>query len=210
MARRERETTDTAPPARPDKKTIRACHRRIRDGKDASVLKSLSKRVAQNLLGWEVCRNSSTVALYAPLGSEVDLLGMLPALEGKKVFFPKVCGDGLRFFQVSSANDLSPGAFSIPEPPADGEREARPAGLDLIVVPGICFDRSGSRIGSGGGFYDRALSDLPPERVCAAAYSFQLVDFEVPAERHDRRAGFIATEEGVFSAPAGKKGENHV
>ncbi|MCY3973229.1 MAG: 5-formyltetrahydrofolate cyclo-ligase [Candidatus Dadabacteria bacterium] len=194
------------------KQNIRRRYASIRNGKPPSVLADLSARVVANLCGGALFESSHTIALYAAHAGEVDLSAAVPLIRaaGKRVFFPRVCPEGLRFFEVRSTDELSPGSFSIPEPAVDGGREALPSGLDLMVIPGLCFDRFGFRVGSGKGFYDRATEGVDPARVCGAAYSFQLVSFEIPAESHDRRAGFIVTEEGVFGVQTKREGEKNV
>ncbi len=189
------------------KTEIRRRFAELRAGKSASALAELSSRVVDKLLSDSLFSDSSAVALYSPVGGEVDISGVLSDLIrlGKKAFFPKVCGSDLRFFEVAGAQDLSPGAFGIAEPEAEPGREIAVSELDLMVVPGICFDRFGSRVGYGKGFYDRAMRNLSAEKVCAVAYSFQIADFEIPAEPHDRRVGFVITERGVFRAETEKK-----
>jgi 5-formyltetrahydrofolate cyclo-ligase len=68
------------------------------------------------------------------------------------------------------------------------------ADVDWMLVPGVAFDRTGRRLGYGGGYYDRLLPLLGPDAVCAAgAYELQLVD-EVPAAPHDLTVDVIVTE----------------
>lgn len=177
----------------------------LRDGKPFSFLSELGLRIAAGFSGSDLFLNASNIALYSPLGKEAGVSGVLADLTrlGKKAFFPRVCGNDLRFFEVSRPCELSPGSFGIAEPSLRS-REIAVSDLDLMVVPGICFDRFGSRIGYGKGFYDRAIGDLKDGKVCAAAYLFQVVDFELPAEPHDRRVGFLVTEHGVFRAETKK------
>ncbi len=183
----------------------------LRAGKSSLALAELSSQIAASFLQSNLLLHASKVALYHPLGNEVDTSAVFSDLIslGKRVFFPRVCGSDLRFFEVSGPENLSPGSFGVAEPPAESAREIAVSDLELMVVPGICFDRFGSRIGYGKGFYDRAMGELSGEKVCAAAYSFQFVDFELPTEPHDRRVGFVATEHGVFRAQTKRTGEKN-
>lgn len=205
MEPRGGEETEKFCGAQLSKTEIRNRFELLRAEKPPSELAELSSAISSELLRSGLFRSASTVALYSAVRGEADLSPILPAMRGngKKVFFPRVCGRNLRFFEVSDAGELSAGSFSIPEPPEDPAREVAPSDIDLIVVPGLCFDRSGSRIGYGGGFYDRAARGLNPEKLCAAAYSFQFVDFEIPSEPHDARVGFVITERGVFRVRKG-------
>lgn len=65
----------------------------------------------------------------------------------------------------------------------------------LVVVPGTVFDRSGRRIGYGGGFYDTYLQKHPMYQKVAFAFSMQIID-EIPAEPHDISMDLIYTEKG--------------
>ncbi len=201
MEPREKKVAEhSASRAHISKTEIRSRFSRLREAKPPSVLKALSSRIATGICGSRIFRDSSNIALYFPVRGEADVTAILPEIAkcGKRAFLPRVCGDRLRFFEVTSAAGLLPGAFSIPEPPEDPEREIEVCELDLMVVPGVCFDVFGSRVGYGKGLYDRAACDLSPEKLCGAMYLFQFVDFELPHEPHDRRVGFMATERGVL------------
>ncbi len=132
---------------------------------------------------------------YLSMNGEFNLDALLDRAvnEGKKIALPRVDGSELRFIQVQdmhTAWEIHP--YGMREPRDEG-LYVDPAlcaedGL-LMLVPGLCFDLEGYRLGYGGGFYDRLLSGLRPySRVKSAACFFrqQLVD-AVPREAHDRR-----------------------
>jgi 5-formyltetrahydrofolate cyclo-ligase len=76
-----------------------------------------------------------------------------------------------------------------------------PAGLrdvDLVFAPALAVDRMGNRLGRGGGYYDRALLDVPPERIVAVVFSDEVVDV-VPTQPHDVRVGAALTPDGVVA-----------
>ena len=130
---------------------------------------------------------ASRVLLYAAARNELDTHDLLTAAwqTGKRVFLPRCLPDGNRMEAAacSGPSDLALGRFDIAEPrsvcPAlDPDAEAN--GPDLILVPGLAFDRKGNRLGHGQGFYDRFLA-LPLARNCLRigyAYAFQVL--EVP------------------------------
>lgn len=99
---------------------------------------------------------------------------------------------GLASYAVSSLGELIVGERGLLEPDPD---RAEPIGeeIDLVLVPGLAFDRNGGRIGYGAGFYDRFLAGTPAVKV-ALAYSLQLID-AVPVEPHDVPVDRILTEE---------------
>ena len=139
------------------------------------------------------------VALYSSIGGEVETGGVLESAqkEGKIVLFPVVCGDHLRFVKVSDTGKMIKGTFGIAEPCITGEAYP-PDAADLVVVPGVAFDRAGKRIGFGKGYYDRALHHLEGSgKLVGFCYDFQLVD-EIVAEPHDVAVDIIITEKRVI------------
>jgi 5-formyltetrahydrofolate cyclo-ligase len=112
---------------------------------------------------------------------------------GKSLSLPRVEGHRITFREFASEKQLISGSFGIPEPPPDC-KESRP---DLVIVPGVAFDRRGYRLGYGRAFYDRYLSENPTFSV-GAAYSLQVVE-RIPRRRHDRRVDALATEIGLIT-----------
>ena len=162
--------------------------------------------ILKTLLSEEAFADASSVALYFPVNGEVDTRGIFrKCLElEKKAFFPKTRGSDLVFLRTRNLEELTPGAFSLPEPPADAEC-ARSDELDLVLVPGVAFDLSGNRIGYGKGFYDRFLKDIPRHIRFGLAYSFQVLK-SVPSHRTDVKTGRIITEDGAIDC-LGKEGD---
>jgi len=94
---------------------------------------------------------------------------------------------------IEDIKDLVPGAYGIPEP-RDNANVLRAQDLDLIVVPGVAFDRAGNRLGRGAGYYDRFLSLLPSTTPCVGlGYDFQVVSSLPNLEPHDRRVTVVLT-----------------
>lgn len=116
---------------------------------------------------------------------------------GKRVILPKVKGTELALYEIADWDqDVSPGAWGIPEP-----HENRPVELgeiDLILMPGAAFDGHGNRVGYGAGFYDKLLSSFTKTTV-ALAFEAQMVPL-VPAEPHDVPVMKIVTESRVIEA----------
>ena len=117
--------------------------------------------------------------------------------ENKNCFFPKVVNNKLYFHKISNLNELDEGYFGIPEPGKSAVLSDINS-IDLFIVPGLCFDLKGSRLGYGKGLYDKALKDVTSSKIYAFCYTFQILK-EVPADRHDKRVGHIVSESGVVS-----------
>ncbi|MDP2690747.1 MAG: 5-formyltetrahydrofolate cyclo-ligase [Deltaproteobacteria bacterium] len=161
----------------------------------------VSERVQKMFLESEFFRSTRCFSLYSSFRNEVltDEIFRSAVNGGKEVYYPRVVKGPVRhieFFRVSRLNDLSPGSYEIPEP-GKGEVKGDPGAFDLVVVPGVAFDRKGARLGYGKGYYDRALSSLRCA-VVALAYGFQVIEEEIPVEAHDIRVSAIVTEEGII------------
>lgn len=95
---------------------------------------------------------------------------------------------------------VAPGYCGIPEPIPELIESAScdPATIDLVIIPGSVFDKSGGRLGYGGGFYDRFLTNGAPDAVrVGIAFELQLVE-RVPVEAHDQLMDFVVTEENIY------------
>lgn len=145
----------------------------------------------------EVVR-AGTILLYHGMGAEPDTARLLPVLwaAGKRVALPRCTGPGeMEARLAEEGRPLIRHPFGMLEPGEDAPR-LEPEELDLILVPGLAFDRSGGRLGQGGGFYDRYLPRCTGVTVALCRRDFLLE--AVPREKHDRRVDLVVTEEGVF------------
>ena len=138
--------------------------------------------------GLELFQQAKTVGAYMPLPDEVDITPLFQCLE-KTFYIPTFdeTSGGYRLAQLTG--ELKPGKFGIPEPE---EPIFAPAMLDIIIVPGIAFDRIGHRIGRGGGFYDRLLPQYHAVRI-GVCFEFQCLE-SVPSKSHDCPIDLLITE----------------
>jgi 5-formyltetrahydrofolate cyclo-ligase len=122
--------------------------------------------------------------------------------EEKNVFVPLCEVDQLRLIQLKGIEELTPGAYGIPEPaPTVRSQEERIGSIDeidLAVVPGVAFGRDGSRLGNGRGYYDRLFRSItgPTIRV-GVAFECQMFD-TLPMNDHDIWMDAIITEVGFY------------
>ena len=98
--------------------------------------------------------------------------------------------------QLNSFEDLRPGALGVLEPSPEQRIALTPESFDLVIVPGVAFDRFGGRLGYGKGYYDRFLDQTSAFRL-ALAFDFQLLE-TVPTEMHDVPMDGILTENGFY------------
>jgi len=138
------------------------------------------------------------VGLYAALPDEVPTRPLFEALLGAGVacHFPLVMDDrSLTFVRVERWEELRPGVLGVPSPD-DAAPAVELAAGELVLVPGVAFDRRGARLGRGGGCYDRTFPlGGPAVRLCGVAYEVQIED-SIPTASHDRTMDAIVTEHG--------------
>ncbi|MDE5710183.1 MAG: 5-formyltetrahydrofolate cyclo-ligase [Bacteroides sp.] len=137
-------------------------------------------------------RAANTILLYHSLKDEVNTHAFIRKWSReKRILLPVVVGDDLELRLYTGAEDLAIGAYSIEEP--TGARFTDYAAIDLVIVPGVAFDRNGNRLGRGKGYYDRLLPRIPSAYKIGICFPFQVVE-EVPAEPFDIRMDEIITQ----------------
>jgi 5-formyltetrahydrofolate cyclo-ligase len=165
-----------------------------------------SERAQAHFLKEYPSRPGMAVALYNAVRGEVgtDKIREAYLAAGADLYYPAVTGKGtLAFYPHRDGDPWEAGPYGIPEPPRLPGREPRVSGFDVILVPGIAFDRKGRRLGHGYGYYDRFLGGIPESvpRV-GLGFSHQVVR-EVPIEAWDVPVHMLVTEKGVFRFPDG-------
>lgn len=174
-----------------------------RSGLSQDEVREKSERIMARLFELDEFKKANFIMFYVDFKNEVmtqDAIAKALSM-GKRVAVPKTVKDeGLWAIEIKSLDDLSAGALGILEP-TKLENRVDPEELDLVIVPGVAFDRKGHRLGFGAGYYDRFLPKLRPGvKKIAVAFEVQLVD-SVPAEEHDIRMDAILTEEQLISLP---------
>lgn len=148
-------------------------------------------------------RKAQTVGLYMPIRGEVDLCPLIAEAmaEGRTVLLPRCRPQEMGvmdFVRVESTERLVPGAYNILEPDADCPVLDAPP--DLLLVPCVGMDRSGLRLGYGGGYYDRHLARPDWQGVArlGVLFSFQLVE-HLPHDNWDAGlSGWVSEKEIVW------------
>ena len=140
---------------------------------------------------------ADNILLYHSLPDELSTHAFIEKWHDRKHFFlPRVNGVNLDILPYNRST-LSLGAFHIEEPEGDDVTDI--SEIELIVVPGIAYDRHGNRVGRGKGYYDRLLASTRATKI-GVGYDFQLVD-EIDAEPHDVVMDLIVTEHEIIRIP---------
>lgn len=158
---------------------------------DSNAVDDLAKQVIQALSGLQ----DPTVSGYVAIGDELDVFPSLEALQeiGASIVLPVAgkSGEVLSFRPWRSGEELEKGRLSTYHPSAKTEAPDP----DVLLVPLVAFDHQGYRLGFGGGYYDRTLSDLRGKKKIAAygiGYDGQEVE-SIPREDHDAQLDGIIT-----------------
>ena len=183
------------------KEEIRQYALKIRKGLKKAERSAAEQAVTERLLTDPVYKNARCIYCYASFRDEVGTSVIIEESlrQGKKVAAPRIAGRRrMEFFFIKSRADLRPGAWNIPEPGPWCAKAPLPDEKTLVILPGAAFDRSGTRIGYGGGFYDVYLEGNDKCRKAALAFDVQCMD-KIPADEHDVRAEIIITEKELIT-----------
>ena len=186
----------------PNKMTKNDLRQRLKARRDAISAEdraSASRQIAQRIAASDQLANADLLLLYAPKGSELDLLSLVEVANsrGLPVAFP-VCDPTtctLTFHILEPTAELIMGQYGIPTPPADAPI-ATPTAHTLCILPGLSFSPDGSRIGYGKGYYDRYLKNFPG--IVVGALCSHMLCRDIPTEAHDLPVSLLFTERGVI------------
>ena len=193
------------------KQTLRQSIIAARQNLAASDRASFSLAITAKLGVLPAYQSASTVLGYMSFGAEfMSEAWVQQALaDGKQVWLPKVNDSSKQldlYWVRDLQQDVAPGKWGIPEPVIERcEKVAALDKLDFILLPGVAFGRDGSRLGYGGGFYDKLLERMDNVNrsvnkrttLAAATFSMQLVE-GIPQETTDRKVEWLFTENEVI------------
>lgn len=138
-----------------------------------------------------IFQDAKTVFIYNSLSDEIQTLDFIHRWKDKKNFYlPVVVKDDIVFRAYTSSTEFQQSSFNIFEPMGTDFTEL--GKIDMVVVPGIAFDRKLNRLGRGKGYYDRFLAKISAPKI-GICFDFQLFD-EIPAESTDIKMDYIVSE----------------
>lgn len=182
------------------KKDLRELIYSRRHEMDDEIKKQWDATILHKILKSEFYKNAEVIFTYVSFQGEVDTIKIIETAlsEGKTLCVPKVISkkEGMEAYKITSLADLERSSYGILEP-KDESQLISPLDIDLLIMPGVAFDKNNGRIGYGGGFYDRYLKRIDPgAHKIALAYDFQIFD-EIPMDEFDERVDFIITNESM-------------
>ena len=178
---------------REEKQRLRREMLRLRKEMPAAQRTAADAVIAERVLSDRAFQCAETVLLYAAMPHEVGTARLIGAClsAGKTLGLP-VCDTAahtMQFYRLSDTAELSAGAYGIPVPPVSEARLLEPEQNTLMLVPMLCFDSEGYRLGAGGGFYDRYFAAHPGLQrlgLCYAACRIPLLPhdrYDIPLQR---------------------------
>lgn len=175
------------------KADLRKHYRAIRNEIPGAQLIERSAAIQQLVLSIDHVQQAGSVFVYVSSGSEVRTHELIAALlkQGKRVAVPRVMPEPglMRPIVIHALDDFAPGRFGIPEPTTHEPLEQTP---DVTIVPGLTFTRTGSRLGQGGGYYDRYLQQHPATYKVGVCFNEQLAR-SLPINDHDIHMDEVVT-----------------
>jgi 5-formyltetrahydrofolate cyclo-ligase len=180
------------------KKEIRAEVKKHRREATEEQIQRDSDAICTTFLSLPEYAEAEIVFAYMDCKNEVQTKKVIEHCwkNGKKVAVPKVFGEIMKYYVITSCDDLEEGYFGIPEPKYEQLEEVI-CEDGLMILPGVAFDEQRHRVGYGGGFYDRYLEAHPNMKKIAFAFEFQMFD-NVPYEVFDRQPEKIITEKRII------------
>jgi 5-formyltetrahydrofolate cyclo-ligase len=169
-----------------------------RDSIDINTKGQWDEDIFNSLIKSEWYKKANTIFAFVSFKSETDTHKIIKYAihDGKTICVPRIKSKqkGIEIFKIDSFDQLEKGYFGILEP-IESCLAVESKDIDLILMPGVAFDRQGGRLGYGAGFYDRFLSKINTSvDKIAVAYHFQVLD-NIPMDEHDVRIDGIVTEE---------------
>ncbi|KAG8846976.1 5,10-methenyltetrahydrofolate synthetase [Tulasnella sp. 330] len=203
------------------KKALRATLLKLKRALPEAQITIQSQQITSHVIDAPFFKESKAVSCYLSIPGEVDTSSLVLSIlrSGKKLFVPKVEAGKLHMVRLYGEEDfrtLRQGVWGIKEPAWDWESQRRESatdesssGIDLVLMPGVAFDKGFSRIGYGKGYYDSfltsyvnaAASKQPSKPVLAAlALREQILDQgKIPLEAHDWKLDMIVSPDGILT-----------
>ncbi|RVU55124.1 5-formyltetrahydrofolate cyclo-ligase [Anaerosphaera multitolerans] len=174
-----------------------------RDALSLDYMKEASEKIAEHLYNLDLYRQSSNIFIFVSYKSEVDTHNIIKRAlsEGKNIFIPVVDRETktMKISRLKDFSQLSESYMGILEPRDEEIDIVDPEILDLIITPGLAFDKKGYRIGYGGGFYDKFFSSLK-KKVTKLGIGFDLQYVEsLPHEDYDIQIDYFLSEINLYT-----------
>ena len=160
----------------------------LRDNLEDRYNKSMI--IKNKIMNLDIYKNSKVIALYSSMKSEVDTKELIKeSLElGKRVLLPRILNKNkMIFIEINNDTNYERSTFGVLEPIGIEEKN-----IDLMIIPGVAFDKDNNRLGYGRGYYDKYLKDKNIYKI-GICFHEQLVD-NIEVDEHDIKMDLIITD----------------
>ena len=156
--------------------------------------------IAESLLNHDIWKNAHTIGITISRHLEIETKGIIERAwkESKKIVIPR-CEprtNQMEFYTYQPNTILESIYSGLKEPIPDKKQKVESDQIDVMIVPGLVFSRTGYRVGFGGGYYDRYLASFDGIKL-SLAFTMQIRD-EIPVEEFDIPVNYLFTEQGVI------------
>ena len=153
----------------------------------------LSQIIINKIIDLDIYQKARVVALYNSLNDEVDTTKLIKkSLSNKIVLLPRIIGDKMVFIRINKDTKYGNSSFKVLEPIG----EEYYGNIDLMIVPGVSFDKEGNRLGYGMGYYDKYLNNKNIYKV-GICFNDQVVDL-IPTNELDIKMDMVITENKIY------------
>lgn len=185
-----------------EKEALRKDILKLRDKINLQEKEALDRRIKDFLMKEDIFKRCKNVFIYVGFGSEINTTKYIQEFLklGKSVLIPRTeeKTKKMEAVQIYELYDLEESKYGILEPKKD-KIAFKKEEIDLIILPGVAFDETGSRVGYGGGYYDIFLESLDKKiPKIALCYEFQIVK-KINIKEYDIKTDFIITEERIIT-----------
>lgn len=175
---------------RREQKALRAIVEQRRRMMTPEEVAEQSARIIAQIEQMSCFHDAQTVLIYYPIHNEVDLRPLLAKYESQKTFlFPVTHRHSMEARPYDGEDMMRKGRLGVPEPQTSTFKGA----IDLILVPGVVFDKHCHRIGRGGGYYDKFLAKQLHAVKIGVCYEYQLKKHDIPHLWKDKRMNRVVT-----------------
>ncbi len=159
--------------------------------------------IRQRVFGRPEWEDAHTILAYVSFRSEVETHKLIQEglAQKKRMVLPVIdpATQEIHLSELGAWGDLAPGVHGIYEPAALFRKRVEPVEVELVLVPGVAFDRKGGRLGLGGGYFDKLLVQMPGAKRFGLAFSIQVRKSPLPMHDHDIHMQAIITEKEVIT-----------
>lgn len=181
-----------------DKELLRRKYISLRNSLSEDKVKEASSRITNMFFSLDAIKENQKFLLYHSIGSEIITYDIIDIIlkENKNVYLPYISNKKIKISQIYSKKELKTGAFGIMEPLDRQDIDVKE--MDVLVVPGLLFDRKGYRIGYGGGYYDRLLAGIGSHILTIGLAYDDFLQESLPIDKYDIPVKMIITENQVL------------